>query len=156
MGSLGFTTFGEEPLPTGARRTEVKRNIGGTCVEFPTCNMVIFARGHPDCERCLPSAVREGRRLRGTWKSQPATWSYYLHVVVQIAKGVCAQHVGGLGVSWRQSLVSFLRPFRIAPSSSIFLQLTMSETNILPGAHDFLVSGTIYAARNVRKSGRHF
>ena len=72
------------------------------------------------------------------------SWSFF---------GSCA--VLGLGVSWRQSLVSFLRPLPIAPIIYYLLQLRMSDTNIFSGAHDFVVSGTINAARIVRKSVRY-
>ena len=61
----------------------------------------------------------------------------------------------GLGVSQYQSLVSFPRPLQIPFIFQCLLQLTMSETNILPGAHDFVVSGTINAARIVRKAVRY-
>jgi hypothetical protein len=67
----------------------------------------------------------------------------------------CAQHVAGLGVFWRQALVSFLPSLQIPSIFQFLLELNMSGTNILPGAHDFVVSGTINAARNVRKSVRY-
>ena len=66
----------------------------------------------------------------------------------------CVQHVVRLGVSWRQALVSFLRPLRIPSIYQCLFYFSMSETNILTGAHDIVVSGTINAARVVRETIR--
>ena len=61
-----------------------------------------------------------------------------------------AQHVG-LGVCGHQVLVSFLRSLQVPSIYPCLLHLSMSGMNILPGAHDFVVSGTINAASIVRK-----
>jgi len=62
----------------------------------------------------------------------------------------CAQHVADW--VWRQVLVSFLYPLLIPFIYQCLLHVSMSGTNSLPGAHDFVMSGTTNTARIVRET----